>query len=107
MSSPGPWRYDYQPLTGFGCGYGKSQIIDAGNVPIAGVAAVAPADAPMYDHGTLSKAALDLVEANARLIAAAPTMLIALKSAADHLTADAKCFEIVRQAIGMAEGDAS
>jgi len=106
MSSPGPWRYDYMPATGFGCGYGRSQIIDSRNIPIAGVAAVSPVDAPMYEKGTLSEATLDLVEANARLIAAAPTMLTALKKATDHIS-DTECLRMVRHAISTAEGGAA
>ena len=82
--TPGPWTYNYSgkdaSTTGMGCGYGKSQIIDSKGRALAGVAALAPDDgSPMHERGTLSQATLDLLEANARLIAAAPDLLAALK----------------------------
>jgi len=77
--TPGPWTYDYcgkdASTTGMGCGYGKSQIIDSEGRALAGVAALAPDDgSPMHERGMLSQATFDLLEANARLIALAPTM---------------------------------
>ena len=79
--TPGPWTNDFMPSSGFGCGYGKSQIIDSKGRALAGVAALAPDDgSPMHERGTLSQATFDLLEANARLIAAAPNLLAALKA---------------------------
>ncbi len=66
-----PWTHDYSPSTGFGCGYGRSQIIDSVGRPLAGVAAIAPDKGPMYEQGGLSRATLDTVEANAHRIVAA------------------------------------
>jgi hypothetical protein len=77
--TPGPWKNDYSPATGFGCGYGKSQILDSKDRPLAAVAAIEPEGSPMYDRDGLTQATLDLVEANARLIAAAPKLLAALE----------------------------
>jgi len=79
--TPGPWTNNYMPSSGFGCGYGKSQIIDSKGRALAGIAALAPDDgSPMYEGGGLSQATLDQLEANARLIAAAPGLLAALKA---------------------------
>ena len=83
--TPGPWTYNYSgkdaSTTGMGCGYGKSQIVDSKGRALAGVAAVPPDDgSPMYEKGGLSQATLDLLVANARLIASAPDLLAALRA---------------------------
>ena len=46
---------------------------------IAAVAAVEPNDGPMYEQGGLSQATFDCLEANSRLVAAAPELLEACK----------------------------
>lgn len=80
LISPTPWRNDYQPATGFGCGYGRSQIIDAEGKAIAGVAAVQPnGNLPMYENGGLSRATFDTLEANARMMVASFELFTALK----------------------------
>jgi len=66
--TPTPWHNDYMPSTGFGCGYGKSQIIASGGQAIAGIACVEPNKGEMYHKGTLSKEAMDTLEANAEFI---------------------------------------
>lgn len=67
--TPTPWSNDYAPpSTGFGSGYGKSQILDTRNRPIAAVALVEPEVGPLYRGGGFSKEALDTLEANAAFI---------------------------------------
>ena len=71
----GPWHTDYSPSTGFGSGYGRSQIISADGRAIAGVALVAPNEGELYRNGSFSQEAFDTLEANASLIAAAPDLI--------------------------------
>jgi len=84
--TPGPWKNDYMPPTGFGCGYGKSQIIAADGRAIAAVAAVEPNEGKMYNKIGLSKATFETIEANAKLISAAPELLEACQHVLDNLT---------------------
>ena len=82
----GPWSNDYGiKKTGFGCGYGKSQIYDGKGRPIAAVAMVEPNTGELYDRGEYSKEAFECLEATSALIAAAPDLLAALHAAAGYL----------------------
>lgn len=78
--SPGPFKKAFQPSTGFGCGYGQSQILDANGRPIAGVALVAPEVGELYAKGEFSQEAFDCLEANATLLASSWQMLDKLRS---------------------------
>lgn len=80
LYSQGPFKKAYQPSTGFGCGYGQSQIIDAQGRPIAGVAMVAPEVGDMYEKDGYSQEAFDCLEANATLLASSWLMLDKLRS---------------------------
>ena len=82
LLAPGPWNNNYNSTsgchTGFGCGYGKSQVIDANGRAIAGIAAIEPNHGPMHENGTLSAKTLDAVCAHAQIMAAAWSMEKAL-----------------------------
>ncbi len=108
--TPGPWH------NGFGPGCGKSQIIDAKDRPLATVAIVEPENGELYEGSGLSEAALDLVEANARLIASAPELFAACEWAMLHTACNAgdemlnseewqEFCKMARTAIAKATGD--
>lgn len=80
LFSAGPYSKGCQPSTGFGCGYGQSQIIDATGKPIAGVALVTPEVGQLYVGGEFSQEAFDCLEANASLLASSWLMLQKLRS---------------------------
>ncbi len=103
--TPGPWRNDFRPSTGFGCGYGKSQIIAGNDVPIAGVAAVEPEHGPMHRNDVLSVETFETLEANARLMAAAPDLLAACKAARGPARMDNNAFEKLSAAIAKATSE--
>lgn len=80
LFSAGPYKKAFQPSTGFGCGYGQSQIIDANGKPLAGVALVAPEVGQLYAGGEFSQEAFDCLEANATLLASSWVMLQRLRA---------------------------
>ena len=61
---------------------------------------------PDWKDDEHDKAESDYISANARLIAAAPDLLIACRAAATHLKSDRaqRCLEVVRAAIAKADG---
>ncbi len=78
--TPGPWSNDHQgATTGFGCGYGKSQIYAGHGVALAAVAIIKPQNGELYHGESFSKEAFAELEANAALIAAAPEMKAVLE----------------------------